>query len=267
MEPIQTIEHRGRQLQIGAYQKDAPISPNPKAGAPGSGNVEFLKLQASHTPAGLNLQAQLNLENIAYLYTELFLYDAALQQYYGPLQQEHLHSAEQQDVQGLTHPVWQKHLELNLSLAPRLRILSDGVNYALACMQADDYAQSNHHLDGLFTPASTGKTRRARLIFNSAGELTQAISFQQRASTATPRELKFKQGDLFQPFLQILQAPGEGQTSWHIRQGLSNVLTWHGEKFTCLSETPMPGEYLLGLVAQDYNGARFREYKNITISA
>ena len=264
METIKTIEHDGKKLVIFAPDQ-ASAGTRPMGEAPGAGKVEFLKMEISSAqPApgtALTISASLDTENVAWIFTELLLHDAELGQYYGPILQEHVPAPSNHEVAGVIHPLWQNHLELSVSVTPGLRLLTNGADSALAFASAGEYGKNTLLLNGIYTPASTGKSRRAGLVFDAAGNLLRALSYKQNTISAAPRALKFKPGDQFQPYIQIFQPSGQSQ------QGLTNALTHRGEPFRLQSGAPIPGEYLLGLAIRDVAGAWFRQYKSITISA
>lgn len=272
MELFRTFEQHGKILQVAAYSEPETLTPSAvEVSAPGTGNFEIgpLQLSAASLVAGeaLTLTAQLRGEKIAYLYTELFFRDPDLGAYYGPVLREAVQASENALVNGVPHPVWPAEINLRLQLTPQLRLLTDGEASAFAFFSPVASAQPGYQLEGLVTRAGEEVSRRARLTFDEAGELQGALVYTEKGRRSLPRALKFKPGDQFRPFVQILTGPSAENPAWQVARGLSTPLTWQGTAFQWVAEPLMPGEYLLGLVVVDLDGAQTRQTVSLTLEA
>ena len=272
MQPIQTFEHNGRALQITADDLETASSApalETTGMAPGTGNFEIgpLKLSADKIKVGetLTLSAQVSGKNIAYIYTEILLRDPGLAQFYGPVAQEFVLSGKNKEVEGVIYPVWEAVINLTLSISPSLRLLSDGVDTAFAFMRPTTYGQAAYQLDGLYTRQGAENPHRARLKFDSAGEITGMLVYKGSAGRSTPHALSINPGDQFSPFVKITTSSNEENPHWQSSRGFSTTLTWSDAGLLCLQEAPIPGDYLLGLVIQDMDGARSRQYTPFTL--
>ena len=265
MEIFRTFEHQGKTLQLAVDETVLSSKPQAKTTsrlAPGSGIIEIqsLALSAEKIAAGekLTLSAQISGNKIAYLFTEILFHDPELNQYYGPILREYIACEQNREVNGMSHPVWGPEIALSLTLTPRLQILTDGAASALACLLPAGYGSSNQHLDGLHT-AANGTSQRARLTFDSSGALQGALVCKGRGTQTTPRALTLRRGDQFCPYVQVLTQAAEGEATWQATKALSTPLTY-GEPFRLVAETPIPGEYLAGVLAQDLDGKFTRQY-------
>lgn len=272
MDIMRTFEHNGRALKVAAYEPEITAMPSLSGAsviAPGTGKFEIgpLNLSAEKIAPGesLTLCAQITGENIAFIYSEILLYDSELGHYYGPVAQEYVLSGKNTEVQGVIYPVWEAEIKLALNLSPSMRILSDGVDSAFAFMRPEGYGQASYQLEGLYNRAGSDSRRRARLKFGSAGEVSSMLIYKERGGRSAPHALTISSGDQFSPFVQILTCSSSEKPVWQVTRGISTALTWREAGFRWTEETPMPGEYLLGLVIQDLDGARTRQYAPFTL--
>ncbi len=272
MDILRTFEHNGRALKVAAYEPETIATPSffgSSVIAPGTGKFEIspLSLSAEKIAPGesLTLCAQITGENIAFIYSEILLYDSEQGQFYGPMAQEYVLSGKNAEVQGVVYPVWEAEIKLAINISPSLRILSDGADSAFAFMRPEGYGQAGYQLDGLFTRAGSDNRRRGRLKFGSVGEVTSMLIYKERGGRSAPHALTISSGDQFSPFVQILTCSNNEKPVWQVTRGISTGLTWRDEGFRWTEETPIPGEYLLGLVVQDLDGLRTRQYAPFTL--
>jgi len=270
MEFFRTFTHNGRVLQLARYD-DAAAKPvkAPAVNAPGAGKFEIgaVTLSAEKIAAGetFTLSAQVTGKNIAFLYTEVLFHDKELNQFYGPVAREYVPAPREKTTGGVVRPDWDDTLNLTIDLNPSLRALTDGVDSAFGFLIPAGYGASDSRLDGLYTPADGTTPRRARITFNSAGETADVLAYKEQGVVGAPRALTFKQDDQFAPFVQILTAPADENSAWQAVKGLSAPLVFRGQPFYCVTESLMPGEYLVGALAQDLDGNLTRKYAPLTI--
>ncbi|MBA4385753.1 MAG: hypothetical protein C0410_13530 [Anaerolinea sp.] len=234
------------------------------AGAPGSGNyrISSMKLSAEKIAPGeaLDLSVQLFGENIAFLYTEIYFKDQELDYYYGPVTKEYVRSAHEKTINGLVHPVWDSEINLSLKIKPVFHVLTDGLNAAFAFMQPVGYSQDGGQLEGLFTKKGSGNSNRARLKFDDSGELIDKRVIQEKRGRLVTHELAIKAGDQFIPAVKVLTALNLTNPRMHTLHGISGTLTKLEESFHWVDEAAIPGDYLLGLVVEDFNGDKTHHY-------
>ena len=274
MEVFQTFEHNGKVLQLATYEPDPsakPAAKDPSIKAPGAGKFEIgtINLSADKITAGeeFTLTAQVIGKNIAYIYSEVLFHDKGLKQFYGPVSREYIQADRNKETGGVSRPDWDDTINIAVRLNPGLRLLTDGVDSAFGFLIPTGYGSSDYRLDGLYTPANGAAQRRARITFDSAGETTNVVAYKDQGSRATPHALTFKQGDQFTPFVQILTQPTDENQTWQVTKGLSTPLTFHGLPLRWVAEPLISGDYLIGLLIQDFDGALTRKYASLTITA
>jgi hypothetical protein len=264
MEIHQTFEHNGKILQITAYQSESSAKPAKASTkrAPGAGKFEITQIKLSDENT---LTAQISGKNIAYIYTEILLKDKNLNQFYGPVARQYNQADQNKVTDEISRPDWDEVINLSVTLRPSLTLLSDGVDSAFAFTTPAGYSTADYRLDGLYTPADGSAPRRARITFDSAGETKEVVAFKEQGKRSTPHELTFKTGDQFAPFIQILTPPAEENGKWEAVTALSNPLTFCDQAFRVVTESPLPAEYLAGILVQDLDGKFTRKYVPLTI--
>ena len=262
MEVFQTFEHNGKLLQLAAYE---PESPKPAKTSsirvPGAGKFEIGQINLADD---FTLTAQVTGKNIAHIYTEILLKDKNLNQFYGPVSREYIQADQDKETGGINHPDWDNDINLAVTLRPSLRLLTDGVDSAFCFSIPKAYENPDYHLDGLYTPADGAAQRRARITFDSNGKTKEMIAYKENGRRSTPHALTPNQGDQFAPFVQILTPPTE-DGKWDISTAFSNPLTFRDQPFYVVAESPMPAEYLVGILIQDLDGDFSRKYVPLTI--
>ncbi len=269
---FQTFEYNGKTLQLATYESEPSTNQpamRPSASAPGAGKIEIgpLNLSAGEIAPGeaLTLTAQIKGKQIAFVYTEILLLDQDLNQVYGPVAREYLRAERNKEVGGVLRPVWDSELSLTLTLAPGLRLLTNGVDSAFGFLTPEGYASTDYRLEGLYTSADETTKRRAQITFDSTGKTKKLVAFQELGVLSAPHALTLNQGDQFSPFVQIHTPPADENHGWQILIGLSTPLTFHSQPLRWVAEPPMPGHYLVGLLVQDLDGGLTRKYAPLVI--
>lgn len=232
--------------------------------APGAGKYEMnqllLAIDSIKTRESLNLSVKISGENIAFLSTEIFFKDKELEYYYGPVMQEYIRVPNEKEIQGVLHPVWESEINLALEIIPTFRLLTNGEVSAFAFMRQEGYGQHEVQLEGLFTKKDSGNSNRARLKFDASGELTDKRVIQEKHGRLVSHELAIKTGDMFIPAVQVMTAQNLNNPKMHTIHGLSDTLVKLDESFHWVDEAAIPGDYLLGLVVEDFNGDQTRHF-------
>lgn len=266
MEVLATYEHSGRSLQLSAFE-DGP--PRPKKTScprtPGGGCVEIGPIVLGHDGETPTLTARVTGWNVAYLYTEVLLKDPLADRYYGPLTREHIRAHDDKEVRGMSHPVWSDPMEFTVALHPSLPLLTDGVSYSFCSLTPAGYDSPEHRLSGLFTHAH-GAPVRASLTLDGDGGMRNVVAHKTQGGHSLPRSIIPRTGDHFSPLLEVLTPPIEGR-EWLVSRALSTPLTFSDRRPRVVVETPMPGSYLVGLVAQDMDGGFTRAYLPVDLPA
>jgi len=258
MTTFQTFEHNGKVLQLATYESPSPSKPKKTSAvrAPGAGKFEIAQINLSND---LTLTAQISGKNIAYIFTEILFKDGG--QYYGPIAREYIQADQNKETGGISRPDWDNTINLSIKLRPSLTLLTDGVNSAFAFVTPEGYSNSGCRLDGQYTSADS--QTRARITFDSDGKIKEILSIKEKGTKSTPHALTPKSGDTFAPFVQILTA--EDHKKWNVTFAISTPLTFGEQPFQLLTESPLSGEYLAGILVQDLDGKLTRKYVPFTI--
>jgi hypothetical protein len=265
MEALQTFEHNGKVLRLFPYEAESPKPARASSlRTPGAGRFEINRIDLAREDGGLTLTAQVGGRNIAYIYTEILHKDPTVDRYYGPVAREHVQANRNKESRGISRPDWDDPVDLAVALRPSLRLLTDGVDWAFCFSIPESYGNPGYRLAGLYTPAGGAAPLRAGFTFDSAGGTKRILAYKEQGGRSTPRALTPKQGDRFSPFVQVLTPPAEGG-DWEVATALSGPLTFRDERFRVVTETPMAGDYLVGLLVQDLDGRLTRKYVPLAI--
>ena len=267
MELVRTFVVNYWELKI-AFNEPGISSVSTKSGepiaAPGAANYKINTLHLASdkiTPGeSLHLSLQMNGDHIAFLFTEIYFKDQEFDYYYGPVTHEHVRSAVEKEINGLIHPVWDSEINLSLEITPLLRVLTDGINAAFAFAHPLEYAREGSQLEGLFNKKDSGNADRARLKFDNTGEMTDKRIIKEKRGRLVTNDLAIKPGDMFIPAVHVLTALNLKNPKMHSLKGISGTVTKLEEPFHWVDEAAIPGEYLLGLVVEDFNGDQYHHY-------
>ena len=264
MDPFRTFEHAGRVLPLYAYEDPSGGSESGSGGAPpvrapGTGDFTVEELQVSSTDDGLLLTARVAGKNIAYIYAETHLKDPDAERYYGPIAREYVRPGHDATAGGVTRPVWGNPVEVMVTVCPSLRVLTDGRESAFACAAPRGYAGPVYELDGLYWPAGREASLRASLTFDSAGAIKSFVAYKQQGRKLLPGPARLVPGDCFAPFVRVLERGAEAG-AWKETVATSTRLTVLEQGLRVVTETALPGDYLVGLALEDLNGRVTRAY-------
>lgn len=273
MELTRTFFVNDWEVKIAFYEPDNAVAPS-KSGEslliPGAGKyqVNTLQLASDQITRGekLDLSIHISGENIAFLSTEVYLKDKEFDYYYGPVTQEFVRSKLEKDVNRLVHPIWDSEIDLTLQINPILRVLTDGINAAFAFMHPVGYGREAYQLEGSFTKKDSANSNRARLKFDSSGEMIDKRIILEKRGRLVSHNLAIRSGDMFIPAVQVLTALNLTNPKMRSIQGFSNTLAKVDEAFHWVDEAALPGDYLLGLVVEDFNGDERHHYLPFTIA-
>jgi hypothetical protein len=265
MEVLRTFEHGGVVLEVFAYGAE-PFSPARASSrrAPGAGGFEIGRIDLTAEGDGLVLRARVSGKNIAYIYTDIQLKDPNLDRYYGPVAREYVRAGRNKETRGISRPDWDDPVELAAVIRPGLRLLNDGTGSTFCFSLPEGYGDPEYRLPGLYTFADGAGPLRAVVTFDGAGSMSGVVAHKQYGRRLTPRAVTPQPGDRFSPFVQVLAPAAAGD--WEVETALSAPLTFRGEPFRVVTETPIPGDYLVGLVVEDLDGMLTRKYAPATIT-
>jgi hypothetical protein len=267
MEPFQTFEHGGMVLRLFVHEAGAPSLVDSRLPlSPGAGQFEIGQIDLAEAGGGFALTAQVRGRHIAYIHTDLLLKDKSANRFYGPVVREHVQADRNKETRGVIRPDWDDPVDVAVRLHPGLRVLTDGVDSAFCFSVPEGYGNSGRRLDGLYALADGTAPFRARFFFDGAGETKRVLAHRERGRSSLPHAVIPRRGDQFMPFAQVLTPP-TGGGDWDMVLALSTPLVFRDRRLRVVTETPIPGDYLAGLVVQDLDGGLTRKYVPLTVGA
>jgi hypothetical protein len=257
---LRTFERDGLRLSLFAHdfggQGPAEV---PDSQAPGAGSFEFSDFSLREEGEALTLTAKVRGRNLAYLYSELLLKDEDEDRYYGPVIREHVRADREKETGGVTRPDWELPVLVRMTLRPALRVLTDGTRSALCFGVPERYGAVDCRLRGLYKAAGGETTREALLVFAGDGSLRRAIVRDAWGRRSRLRPLTIKFGDRFTPLAELLTSGG-AKGGWRAATALCDELVVEEGGLRLVTIDPLPGDYLVGLLAQDFEGRLSRSY-------
>ncbi len=173
------------------------------------------------------------------------------------------------EINGVFYPDWGDtgEVPIDYEWAPVVFGINDGTTVEFALFQPDDYGAADedvtYAVEGTYTFAS-GASRYAILYF-TAGELESVYGFTNPDGSGAPREITPNPGDTFTILDQYLLLQ-EDSDEVELVSADGATVTFGEENFT-LEELPAPpGEYVVGIIAEDLDGNPYEEYIDVTVT-
>jgi len=240
--------------------------------APGGGQISVSPIQASAksvSPGGsIKLSADITGTNIGYVYLFTGLYDQASNSIF-VADTDYLESPEQDSLNGVYYPVWPEGgtFRMNFDFEPLLFSITDGSQSALALFNPVSYGasaeQAVYAVRGTYTFADTGERRAAELYFMD-GQLFQVFGFKGGDIAQQPSQITPSAGDTFTVAYRWLNLDSKGNVSGEsLTEG--DTLTFGASPFSWEQVYAPNGQYLVGFLVADLDGAITPAYTQITV--
>jgi hypothetical protein len=239
---------------------------------PGAGTIQLTGITSSSRTAApgspVVLSADVSGQNVGFAYLFVGFYDRASNSIF-VADTDYLESPDTRQVGGVYYPNWGESEEFTLEFEwePVVFAIDDGQQRVTALFQPRDYGatfeEAIYTVDGIYTYADSGETRRARLIFSN-GALRQVVSFTGDDQTGAPREIIPTQGDQFtivETWMDLNQDGSVAQTAE--QQG--DTLTFGEQTFLWVEQDAAAGDYVVGFILQDLDGNSYRAFTQITV--
>lgn len=221
----------------------------------------------------VNIRAEVSGERVAYIYLVVM---RKVQDRFLFYMFDYVLGSTSQEINGVEYPVWERKngvIPINITTDIVATAVTDGQNVAFAVLEPDTYSTGTqdeiYSAPGFFINSQTGSRISARMFFfnnPSNYQMRNIIGYIASRSTAiTFKEILPKKGDQFQ-FLDtwwVLDA--QGQPEDQLRDG--NTLTFGDVPFE-FGVTPQfvePGEYYIGIMAEDLDGFRFFNFAPVVL--
>lgn len=259
-----------------SFQADDTRAVVPESGAPsrapGGGQIEISPIQLSASSAApgqpVTLAADISGENIGYIYLFVGFMDQQGRSIY-IADVDYLESSDTREVGGVYYPVWPEGREFTLRLEwePTVFEVTDGSQQVVALLNPGRYGVSPQEavytVDGIYTYARDGETRRARLYFRD-GALRQVYGFAGEDEAGAPREITPEQGDTFTILEQWLDIDSSGQGTTPASQE-GATLTFGADTFRYQEVYAAAGPYVIGMVVEDLDGSQVEAYTQVEV--
>ncbi len=268
---LQSYVHKGGELHLFSQAEPAGVAGGADAAqrvaAPdsGGGSLQIAGLRVEPEGDTLMITGRVSGPNIAYLYTELLLKDPHLDRYYGPVLREYVRADRSDGSSGITRPDWGETVDLRVKMRPFLRLATDGAHLAFCFALPEAYLTSGYRQGGLYQSAGQAEPLRALLGFTSDGGLKRAITYTEQAKLSGPKVVTPGHGDRFTPFAQVF-TPSTTASGWEITPAVADTLELGSYPLRVVVDRLFPGDYVVGLLAQDLDGGIFRDYVPLRLS-
>jgi clostripain len=174
------------------------------------------------------------------------------------------------EVDGVFYPNWgaSRTVDIEFEWDGQLFAVNDGRTSEQTLLHPKDFGASaekaTYTVEGTYTTAKGKKSRRARLLLSN-GELIQVLGYTGKEDTGSLREVTPKRGDRFtilEDRLNNSDKPGEEA---RIFTKTGKTLVFGDENFTWEDITAPKGQYLVGFIAEDFDGNRYESHAVVTV--
>jgi hypothetical protein len=173
--------------------------------APGAGQIAVSPIEFSSQTAApgrpVLLSTDISGDTVGYVYLFVGFYDQASNSIW-VADTDYLESAQTREINGVYYPDWgEGPFTMEFEWEPVVFAIDDGAQRVLALFSPQSYGrsfeESVYTVDGLYTYADGGESRRARLYFRN-GMLRQVFGFtdqEEADAPGAPREIYPQPGD------------------------------------------------------------------------
>jgi len=239
--------------------------------APGAGQITVSPITLSAKTAApgkpVTLSTKISGQNLGYVYLFAGYYDQASNSIY-VADTDYLASSATRQIDGIYYPDWGNgSFTMKFAWEPLVFALSDGQKSVPALLTPQAYGASSaeavYTVDGTYTYADSGDTRYARLYLSN-GTLTQVFGFTGENGTGAPREIIPQAGDTFTIQEKWLDLDARGNVVREATQP-GDTLTFGNRMFTWKEMDAAPGDYLVGFIVSDLDGAKKEVYTRVSV--
>lgn len=261
--------YAGRQFQKTAA---APVVVERASQIPGFGNITSDGITSSNNNVSpgdsVQMSALVSGDNIGYIYLFTGMYDEASNSIW-VADTDYLESPQTDSQAGVYYPVWPEgeQFRLNFDFEPLAFTITDGDQEVLALFNPISYGadpdQAIYAVDGTYTFADTGETRKAQLHFKGES-LFQVFGFVGSDTTGAPSEITPRVGDTFTVSLSYMDLDQNGKVKG-ISTHTGDTITFTGKPIQWGTAYLPDGKYLVGVLISDHDGNVTPVYTEITV--
>jgi hypothetical protein len=182
---------------------------------------------------------------------------------------DYLIADDTRQVGGVAFPAWpEEGVSVEYVWEPTIFAINDGKNSVKALLRPQSYDPESptYAVEGTYTFKKSGDQRYAKMYFRD-GEMTEIFGFTGSITQAVgaPRQITPQTGDTFTVLERGDDLSLEGEAGRESYTQSGGVLTFSGQPFI-VETTPAPsGNYVVGFIAEDLNGATYEQYEGLFV--
>ncbi|HEY0607818.1 MAG TPA: clostripain-related cysteine peptidase [Herpetosiphonaceae bacterium] len=264
--------YTGRELpERNAKPKPAPSAD--KVSSPGAQEIAVAPISFSADAVSprkpVVISSEVSGDNLAFLY----VFTGRLDEDENAIQimdMDFLDAEQSREVDGIVYPDWGEggNVAIEYEWDASVFAIDDGKKSEIAVLDPQDYGaepeDATYAVEGLYTTAKGKKSRRAQLLFRD-GELIQVLGFTSKEDTGAMREITPKSGDKFTILEQWISLDENVSEDEQIYTTEGATLTFGKDNFVWDEVRAPKGDYLVGFIAEDFDGNWYDAYETITV--
>jgi len=242
--------------------------------APGAGELSMtpIALSADTVREGetLGMTTTIHGKNLAFIYVYTGYYDEDANAV-RLMDMDFVDAEQTKKILGVYYPDWGKSpdVELEFDWEPMLVMLSDGNDSEYALLYPEDYGatteKTTYSAEGTYTFYESGESRYALIYFNNDGEMRKVVGFADEDGSGAPREIVPRPGDTFTLFEEWMTYGENDDDEVEFSTEDGATLTFGKESFSWEKVSAPAGQYMVGFIAENFDGTSYDEAEFVTV--
>ena len=181
---------------------------------------------------------------------------------------DYIDAGESSNVGGVFYPNWgdERPIEIEYEWEPIIYGINNGEEVTFALFAPEDYGDTDdaatYSVEGRYQ-FKDGTERRAKLFFKD-DKLIKTVTF---TNNGAPREITPREGDSFtvvHQYIALNSDNPDAEVEYFEQDGDS--FTFGKQRLTLETLTAPAGDYVLGILAEDFDGNLFEAYNTVTVN-
>jgi len=266
-----SFHYTGRSFEADALEAVVP-EPGASVTAPGGGEFSMTPVQSSRNRLAIGETAVLTTEITARNLGHVLLFAGYYDRLANSLMvadMDYLEAPDTRELEGVYYPVWPDGtFILEFEWEPIVYSIYDGQDAVMATLTPQTYGATSEEavytVDGIYTYGSgDGSSRYARLYLAN-GTLQRVYGFTGDQFSGAPREIHPQTGDTFTVLEEWLDLDDQGRVVDRAYEA-GGTLTFRDRMFTWVEMDAAAGDYVVGFIARDLDGASQQAFTEITV--
>jgi hypothetical protein len=241
--------------------------------APGASELFMTPLMLSTDVVGpedtITIETDITGEQISYIYSYVAYYDEESDSYLS-VDMDYVDIGETIEIGGVYYPDWgDEGLILEYEWEPVIYEISDGTTSTFALLVPESFGltaeDAMYTTEGIYTFADSDEQRYAELVFDGEGALVKVLVFSNVDGTGAPRQIVPNPGDTFTTLMEWIETGEDGEDEEYVYEE-GDTLTFGDVSLTWEEVIAPAGEYLVGFIAEDFDGNSYEEYAFVTVT-